>query len=441
MGRIGRTLSISLLAGAASVCAAQAPPANPVALKLSLADAVKLAMQQNPRRVIAGLNTATSNRDRQIAASALLPQAAMTADAYIDRYNAQSILANPNPTTIGPFQVFEVGPRFSQSVFDLPLIRQYQASKQNVITARAEESVTREDVTTAVVRSYLLALRSDANLDAVRAQVVLAERLYKQAGDLQRTGIGLRIDTLRAEVELQNQRQRLIDAETATRTTRYLVAELLLLPSDQQFELTDRMSYDKLVEVDSNALLSQALAARPEMKSVLSRQRTAELAHKGASEARLPRFDFLGDWLYQGRHFSDGIPAYTYELALQFPLFTSGRIHAQIANASLEERRVAEDRRAIEAQITREVRTAADELEAARKAVEVAELGLRLANDEVAQAERRFSAGVTTNIEVITAQDALARASNNEVEALYRFNQSRANLARAVGSIESTYAK
>jgi len=102
---------------------------------------------------------------------------------------------------------------------------------------------------------------------------------------------------------------------------------------------------------------------------------------------------------------------------------------------------VAEDRRAIEAQITREVRTAADELEAARKAVEVAELGLRLANDEVAQAERRFSAGVTTNIEVITAQDALARASNNEVEALYRFNQSRANLARAVGSIESTYAK
>jgi outer membrane protein TolC len=66
---------------------------------------------------------------------------------------------------------------------------------------------------------------------------------------------------------------------------------------------------------------------------------------------------------------------------------------------------------------------------------------MTLANDEVAQAQRRFQAGVTTNIEVITAQDEFARASDNQIEALYRFNQSRANLARAMGDIEDTYSK
>jgi outer membrane protein len=59
----------------------------------------------------------------------------------------------------------------------------------------------------------------------------------------------------------------------------------------------------------------------------------------------------------------------------------------------------------------------------------------------VAQAQRRFQAGVTTNVEVITAQDALARASDNQIAALYRFNQSRASLARSLGEVENTYAK
>jgi hypothetical protein len=68
-------------------------------------------------------------------------------------------------------------------------------------------------------------------------------------------------------------------------------------------------------------------------------------------------------------------------------------------------------------------------------------LGYKLAQDEVAQAQRRFQAGVTTNVEVITAQDALARASDNQISALFRFNMSRAALARATGEIEAMYSK
>jgi outer membrane protein TolC len=112
-----------------------------------------------------------------------------------------------------------------------------------------------------------------------------------------------------------------------------------------------------------------------------------------------------------------------------------------VANAKLEEQRVAENRRTLEDRIVREVKTALEDLHAARSAVDVANLGYQLAQDEVAQADRRFEAGVTTNIEVITAQDNLARASDNQIGALYRFNLSRAVLARATGEIESMYSK
>jgi outer membrane protein TolC len=48
---------------------------------------------------------------------------------------------------------------------------------------------------------------------------------------------------------------------------------------------------------------------------------------------------------------------------------------------------------------------------------------------------------VANNIEVIQAQDSLARANDNQIVALYRFNQARADLARAIGQMEKVYSK
>ena len=41
----------------------------------------------------------------------------------------------------------------------------------------------------------------------------------------------------------------------------------------------------------------------------------------------------------------------------------------------------------------------------------------------------------------ISTQDELARANDNQIKALYRYNQSRADLARATGQMEQTYSK
>jgi outer membrane protein TolC len=59
----------------------------------------------------------------------------------------------------------------------------------------------------------------------------------------------------------------------------------------------------------------------------------------------------------------------------------------------------------------------------------------------VTQARDRFQAGVANNIEVISAQDALARANDNQIGALYGYNQSRADLAHAIGQTEGLYTK
>jgi outer membrane protein TolC len=359
----------------------------------------------------------------------------------IHQYNLQTVEKLPERMAAGPYQAIEAGPTFSQTLLNLPLIRNYQINQEGRRQARSDEQTTREVVVTATVDQYLLALRALATRDAARSRVALAQRLYDQATDLQKTGIGLNIDTVRAHVELQNERQNLIDAETQTRTTEYSLAELLDLPRDQDLEVTDHLDFYDLPKLEKETLLNQALAQRPEVRSLNSQTRIAKLSTDSAREQRLPQLGFSGFWAYQGEHFNNGIPAYAYIVSVDFPLFTSGRIRAQVANAKLEEQHVAQDRRALDDRIVREVKTALDELEAARTAVDVAIEGYKLAQEEVAQAERRFQAGVTTNVEVITAQDALARASDNQIGARYQFNLSRASLARATGEIESMYSK
>jgi len=421
---------------------AQQPPAAPPApLQLTLKQAVQVALKQNPQRVIAQLLVSESDRTSQIARSALLPQANVAASGSINQYNFQSIERAPTRAPAGPFQVIEAGPTFSQTILNFQKIRAYQIGREGTHQARADEQTTREIVVNAVVDQYLLILRALATRDAASVRVKLAQRLYEQAGELQKMGIGLSIDTVRANVELQNERQNLIDAETLTHTTKYGLAALLDLPRDQDLEVADHLDFYDLPALDKQSLLDQALTSRPEIRSLNSQRRIAKLTTDAAGEQRLPQLDFSGFWYYQGSRFNNGIPAYTYALSLEFPIFTGGRIRAEEARARLEEQHVAESRRQLEAQIVDEVKSALDELTAARNSVDVANLGLQLAQEEVDQAQRRFAAGVTTNVEVITAQDALARASDNQIGALYQFNVSRASLARATGEIEAMYTK
>ena len=421
---------------------AQQPPADPAApLPLTLKQAVQLALKQNPQRLIAQILVQESDRNSQIARSALLPQANVAASGAVIQYNVQSIERAPKRADLGPYQIINAGPAFSQTILDFPKIRAYQIGREGTHQARADEQTAREVVVNAVVDQYLLILRALATRDAAKSRVALAQRLYEQAAELQKTGIGLNIDTVRANVELQNERQNLIDAETLTHTTRYGLAALLDLPRDQDLEVADHLDFFDLPALDKRTLLDQALTSRPEIHSFNSQQRIAKLTTDAAGEQRLPQLDFSGFWYYQGSRFNNGIPAYTYAISLEFPIFTGGRIRAEEGRAKLEEQHVAENRRQLEAQIVDEVKSALDELTAARNSVDAANLGLQLAQEEVAQAQRRFAAGVTTNVEVITAQDELARANDNQIAALYQFNLSRASLARATGEIEAMYTK
>jgi outer membrane protein TolC/ABC-type transporter Mla MlaB component len=423
------------------------PAARPgEALRLTLDQAVALAIKQNPTAQIAILTAAESEQDKNIARADLLPQVSAHISDEAQKVNLRAefggVPAFPGlPKTLGPFQLFSAGPSVSAPVFDLTLWERYQAARNTASASRANSLSTREQVILLVVSQYIGTLRAVANVEASQSRVELAQALYDQAADLQKEGVGTGIDTLRANVELQNEKQRLLEAENDRETSLYGLSRLLNLDPRQKVALADSLSFFETPQPDVEGSIEEALGNRQEWKALASQIKAAADQKKAAQALRLPNVRFDGEFSYVGTSGNTTLPTYTYEGSVNLPLFTGGRIHAQVVSADLEIRKLQEQRADLRNQIALEVKTALLNLDSARNEVQVANLGVQLSKEEVDQARDRFKAGVANNIEVIQAQDSLSRANDNQIAALYRFNQARADLARSVGQMEKVYAK
>jgi outer membrane protein TolC len=271
--------------------------------------------------------------------------------------------------------------------------------------------------------------------------VDLAQALFTQASDLQKNGAGTGIDTLRANVQLQNEKQRLIVARTQLDTALFALARLLNIDPHRPIGLADQVSFFETPAVSAGQTIERAYDTRPELRQIRAQQQRAGLEFKTAGDQRLPKLSLSGAWLEQGLTPGSAIPVYQYEASLDVPLFTGGRIQAERAKAEIAIRQLQQQEQDLRNRIALEVKDAVAHLDAARGEVEVARLGIDLARQEVEQARDRFQAGVANNIEVITAQDELSRANDNQIGALYRYNQARADLAYASGQMEALYAK
>ena len=117
------------------------------------------------------------------------------------------------------------------------------------------------------------------------------------------------------------------------------------------------------------------------------------------------------------------------------PIFDGGRRDARRAESLSQYRQEQIRTRDLEQQVELDVRLALDSLRSAKAEVETARDGLTLAENELAQAQRRYQAGVTNSIEVTDAQTRLDRARDNQIAALYDYNVARIDLATATGTI------
>ncbi|WP_026853003.1 TolC family protein [Geothrix fermentans] len=432
-------------APAQAVQPAPAPAHQPAhTVRLTLVQALKTALDQNPRVQQSLLTIAESGDDRRAAAAALMPQVAAQAFGQRNKYNLDALMGLPQPggpELVGPFNWGQAGVEAQVSLFDLSLWKKWRASRHAEDAARAQGRAVREEVAALVVGQYLRALRAAAAVKAGESRVELAEALAKLAENQQKQGVSTKLDTLRSQVQLQTERQRLIQAQTQRTTALAGLGRLLDLAPGTRIELADTLTAPVLPGGGFDEAYRAGLAQRPELAALDARERAAANLRQAAQGLRLPTLVASGTLGSTGLQSESWAHTYQVSVGLRIPLFTGGLVSSQISRARSEESRVQEARRDVRAQVGYEVQVAQAELDAAAHEVEVSNLAATLSDEALLQARHRFEAGVSNNIEVINAQDELARATDNQISALYRLNQARVDLARATGQLEQTFAR
>lgn len=339
---------------------------------------------------------------------------------------------------VAPFDLYDARATLSQAILDIRAWQSVRAGTQNVRAAQLSYRDARDAVVLLIAAFYLQTNSAESRIDTAKAQIAAAEALYNQAVQYKAAGTVPAIDVLRAQVELQSQRHRLIAYENDFEKQKLQLARVIGLPDGQAFRLVDKIPYSAAAPVTLDDALKQAYELRADYQSLQARVRAAEYRTKAAKAQRYPTVGVSGDYGAIGPSPSNAHGTYTATLSVTVPIFDGGRIRGEVeqAEAALKDQRAQLDD--MRGRMTYELRTAMLDLKAAADQVAVSESAVSLAKQQEEQARDRFAAGVTNNLEVVQAQEALAGANENYISSLFAFNVAKVSLARAMGGAEKS---
>ena len=335
---------------------------------------------------------------------------------------------NPLNATIGvDYNIFDSGSKEST----------VRIAENNLRIAEADLSRIRQNIRLGIVTAYYNLQNTDETIRIQRKAVENSERSLKDTKARERAGVGTKFDVLQSEVQLANSKQDLLNAEAAQLVARRELSRQLNYPSIVEITAADKIAPvpEWKLPVEETILLAVRNRAELDIRKL---EREVARDRANSSIARIgPQINLFGNFNTASEFTSGGGIGVGYQIGatLNWNLFDGGRADAQVnqfkADQAIAEARFEQDARQArydveESYINQQSRL--KQIDTATKAVEQAQEALRLAR-------LRLDAGVGTQLEVITAESDLTRADVNRVQAIIGYNQSRANLERAVSGL------
>ena len=421
-------------------------PATSEVLDLTLGDAIERGLRRNLGLVLGEQRIRAAEGARTEAMSDLLPHLSAYLSGTRQKINLEAFgftgVGFPDlPSLVGPFNVFDARAQVTESLVDFEAYRKTKAETARVDAARLSYQDLRDLVVLVCGELYLGAVADESRIDASRAQLETARALYELAQHRKDAGLVPSVDVLRADVERAAREHDKIVAETRFAKAKLALARAIGLPLGQQFRLADRVSYSPWPAQPLEEALKSAYENRSDWKAGQARLRAAEAKRSSAEGKRLPSLEVRGDYGALGANVGGARATYSLGAAVRVPIFDGGKTNGEVrqAEAALESERAAfEDLRA---RVRYEVEGATLDLSAAEQSVAVSERAMGLTKEQLTQAQDRFRAGVANNIDVVQAQEAVARATEVYISSVYDHNVAKASLARAVGTAEASYKR
>lgn len=431
-----RLLSLLVVCSATTIAAQSSELARP----LTLGDAARLGARQNASALEARARTAQANARITQSRSDLLPSISGYAEENGRSYNSATFGItfpgfDPNGSVIGPVNIFDVRGRISETFLDFGALQRLKGARTTARAFGATAANEAELSAQSAAIAYLRAQRADAQLSARVADSVLADSLLGIANEELRAGVGVALDVTRAKSQYATIHAQLIVARNERNRSRLDLLRALGEPLTATVSLADSLAGLVIRDtvIDEAAAIDIAMRSRPDLRAADEQIRAVEQQVKSIRAERLPSLSAFGDFGYIGKNRLLG--TYDWGVQVAIPIFDGLRREGRIEETKALSNEIDVRRRDLRQQAAIEVRGALLDLASAREEADAVREALRLAQQEVAQAQERFRAGVAGNADVITASLSLNSARTQAVDALSSYQGAKVALARAVGSV------
>ncbi|HSB20422.1 MAG TPA: TolC family protein [Anaeromyxobacteraceae bacterium] len=420
-----RWVAAALLA-LAEPALAQAPPPAPGQV-LTLDEAVRLARQNQPqlRQARAGAEAAAARADQ--ARSPLLPQVFAGAS-----YSRSTRNGRPGLSPAG--EGLDLSGTVSQLLWDFGQTpNRYRAARAGAEAQREAEQATGLQVVLGVRTAYFAARAAKDLVAVARDNLSNQEAHLRQIQGFVEVGTRPEIDLAQARTDRANAQVQLINSENGYAVARAQLNLAMGVEGPTGYDVAD----ETLPPVEgedgtTDALLAEALRARPDVASLASQLRAQQATLWAVQGGYLPSLGVSSGLT------DAGTPGSTYwnwnaSLTLSWDVFSGGLTRAQEQEARANLDGLDAQGILLRQQVRLEVEQARLAVRAAGAALSAAGEALENARERLRLAEGRYQTGAGSVIEQGDAQVAVTSAAAQRVQAQYALSSARAQLLSALG--------
>lgn len=293
-------------------------------------------------------------------------------------------------------------------------------STDEAIQRLDEERVARELVFM-VQSSFYELLRAQEYVRVQRAAVTSSEESLRVSQEKERAGSAAGFEVLRAETQLANQQQSLLNAHNQAAIARTNLANTLGLSPTAAVAPESPSVVPSIPPLERTALLKTALEKRPEAKQAELNQEKANLnlsyAHRGTTPSLSVRLS--GSYNPSPANAFTPKDSATLSLNLSIPLSDGGATRSQAASAHSDLRSAESQREEYRNGIAKEVEQAILSVEDAQGRLKSTAKTVEQSREALRIAQVRLTTGIDTQLSVSDAQTTLIQAEVNHINARY----------------------
>ena len=413
------------LAATSFAVPAQTPPApapQPPA-QLTLAQAERIAIQNNPNIGIAHLLTLAQGQVAREARSAWMPTLAgnMTAvDAHDNTRITAGVLNNPSV-----YERAAGGLTVSQLITDFGRTHNLVLSAKSTVRAQLEsERATRQDISLTVDQAFYRALTAQAVLKVAHETVAERQATSEQVAAMTRANLRSQVDLSFAQVQLSQAQLLLLDAQNQAETAMAALDTVLGFEQDKQYALVDETPANPASPPQNvEPLVQQAFAARPDLAEANDNFTAATQFSKAERDLRMPTVSALA--AVGGTPVrADQIQSPWYGAAganISIPIFNGFLFDARAQEANLRANASQQQVRNLRNNIARDVRTAVLNAQDAFQRIAVSREMLTQSNLALDLSQRRYQLGLSSIVELTQAQLTQTQAQIAVSDARYAY--------------------